>query len=201
MNWDATFARRKWGGYPDMALVRAVAWEFPGSRDGLKALEVGCGPGANLWFLARSGFQVTGLDSSIIALNQADALVREMTGAAPRLLPLDVAGGSEIPGSYDLIVDVCCLQHVATDVPSASRVLSRLAGRLNPGGVLFSKWLQRGSDLTTLEYPTRSLSECEVHDVFSTAGLSCEVDSLVETRNRGSVSHRHWLITAKRLPA
>ena len=59
MSWDATweevFRQQEWGKYPGEDLIRFVARNFYNveKRSDIKILEVGCGPGANLWFIAR----------------------------------------------------------------------------------------------------------------------------------------------------
>lgn len=69
--WDARYgedAERIWSGAPNHALV-VEASELPAGR----ALDVGCGEGADAVWLASRGWQVTGLDPSGVALERARA--------------------------------------------------------------------------------------------------------------------------------
>lgn len=57
--------------YPNEALIQFVASRFfcleHSERRAIRILEVGCGSGADLWMLAKEGFDVYGLDSSQVA--------------------------------------------------------------------------------------------------------------------------------------
>ena len=72
--WDALYgaAERVWSGEPNGALVAEVAEAEPG-----RALDVGCGEGADAVWLARRGWQVTALDVSRVALNRAEHHARD----------------------------------------------------------------------------------------------------------------------------
>src|SRR6218665_938871 len=64
-HWDEKFRSRSWGRYPPEDLVRFMGRRFRAADKGaVKVLEVGCGPGANLWFMHREGFAVHGIDIS-----------------------------------------------------------------------------------------------------------------------------------------
>jgi 2-polyprenyl-3-methyl-5-hydroxy-6-metoxy-1,4-benzoquinol methylase len=73
--WEQVFLSQAWGKYPSEDLIRFVARNFYKSEDRsrVKILEVGCGPGANLWFFAREGFSFSGVDGSAAAIEQATA--------------------------------------------------------------------------------------------------------------------------------
>ena len=66
--WDARYAARDrvWSGRPNPALVTEVAGLAPG-----RALDVGCGEGADAVWLAARGWDVTALDVSGVALERA----------------------------------------------------------------------------------------------------------------------------------
>jgi tRNA G46 methylase TrmB len=53
--WESIFQERDWGKYPGEELIRFVARNFYSFEDrkSVKLLEVGCGTGANLWFMAK----------------------------------------------------------------------------------------------------------------------------------------------------
>ena len=70
--WEEVFASQAWGKYPAEPLIRFIARNFYGhDREKIRILELGCGPGANLWFLAREGFSFLGIDFSPSAVEQA----------------------------------------------------------------------------------------------------------------------------------
>ncbi len=72
--WDALYgaAERVWSGEPNGALVAEVAQLEPG-----RALDVGCGEGADAVWLARRGWKVTALDVSRVALDRAEHHARD----------------------------------------------------------------------------------------------------------------------------
>ena len=70
--WEDIFQNNEWGKYPSLAVVRFVAKNFykvPNRKD-IRILELGCGTGANLWYCAREGFSVIGLDGSKTAIHR-----------------------------------------------------------------------------------------------------------------------------------
>lgn len=72
--WDRRYASTEqvWSGLPNAALVSEVAGLMPG-----RALDVGCGEGADAVWLARQGWTVTALDVSRVALDRAAVYARE----------------------------------------------------------------------------------------------------------------------------
>jgi ubiquinone/menaquinone biosynthesis C-methylase UbiE len=57
--------------YPFDNIVTFIYRNYPRDKErhDVKVLEVGCGSGNNLWFAAREGFSVTGIDGSKSAIN------------------------------------------------------------------------------------------------------------------------------------
>lgn len=78
--WDARYSaeQRMWSGDPNGALVDEVASLTPG-----RALDVGCGEGADAVWLALRGWDVTALDVSSVALERA-ARHADLAGATVR---------------------------------------------------------------------------------------------------------------------
>jgi SAM-dependent methyltransferase len=126
--------------YPNESLLQFLGGNYfhlpMEERGKLRILEIGCGSGANLWMMAKEGFEVHGMDSSEKALELARLHLEEKWGVSASLtkgtfldLPYDA-------GSFDAIVDVVSLQHIGLD---DSRLALREAARvLRPGGKLFS---------------------------------------------------------------
>lgn len=73
-HWNARYGERKrmWSGAPNRALVEAVGDLAPG-----RALDLGCGEGADSVWLATGGWQVTGVDISSTAIERAGELASE----------------------------------------------------------------------------------------------------------------------------
>jgi SAM-dependent methyltransferase len=83
--WDEKYGSKPqiWSGKPNPQLVREGAGLRPG-----KALDLGCGEGADAIWLAQQGWTVTAVDVSAVALERAarhekDALDRESVHAGP----------------------------------------------------------------------------------------------------------------------
>jgi SAM-dependent methyltransferase len=72
--WDARYAAadQLWSGEPNSVLVDAAAGLAPG-----RAVDVGCGEGADAVWLASRGWDVTALDVSRVALERAEHHARE----------------------------------------------------------------------------------------------------------------------------
>lgn len=75
LEWDEFYRAtdRIWSGRPNGALVAEAADLPPG-----RALDVGCGEGADALWLASRGWRVTALDVSQVALDRAAAAAREL---------------------------------------------------------------------------------------------------------------------------
>ncbi len=93
--WEEIFARRDWGKYPPEHVVRFIAQNFGRAPDHgeIRILEIGCGPGANVWFMAREGFQVFGIDGSPTAIEKA----RRRLAEEGRSADLRVGDFTELP--------------------------------------------------------------------------------------------------------
>lgn len=136
--WEAQYvAQRGLRWWPSEELVRYVGTRWPDARARVNApaLEVGCGNGANLWFLAHSGFPTTGVDVSPAALELAAGhLARWRVRATLHegdLLALPFADGEA-----GLVVDIQAIQH--TTLTAHARAYGEVARVLRPGGRFFS---------------------------------------------------------------
>ena len=71
--WEQRYAGGHEERYPWDAIVSFVMRNAPADRphSAVRILEVGCGTGNNLWFAAREGFAVAGIDGSASAIAKA----------------------------------------------------------------------------------------------------------------------------------
>lgn len=141
-HWDEKFRSRAWGRYPPEDLVRFMGRNFRNARkDQVRVLEVGCGPGANVWFLHREGFAVAAIDVSPAAIDLVrERLRRENAGMNPAEPDLRVGNFSVLPwpdGHFDVVVDIFALY--ANPLPVISKALGEIARVLKPGGLFYTK--------------------------------------------------------------
>lgn len=137
--WDALYAQNpRWNQYPPEELSGFIARAFPDGVSGLSALEIGCGPGANLWFLAREGFRIAGIDGSATAIDAA----RRRLAAEGVTEPADLKIGNfaRLPwpaSSCDIVIDIQSISHNTT--PVIETVLGEVRRVLKPGGWFFGR--------------------------------------------------------------
>ena len=137
--WEEIFRSREWGKYPPEHVIRFVARNFyrVPDRKNVRLLEVGCGPGANVWFMAREGFTVPRIDGSSIAIRQAsERLSREGLAA-----DLRVGDYSTIPcpdSSFDGVVENVSLYCNRWGV--VRRALGEIRRILKPGAQFLSSF-------------------------------------------------------------
>lgn len=142
-HWDKKFRTRRWGRYPPEDLVRFMGRNF-GSRDDrnvIKILEVGCGPGANLWFLHREGYDVCGIDGSPAAIDIAqERLAKENAGLNAIAPDLRAGDFRELPwgdDSFDCVIDIFAIY--ANTLPAIRQSVSEVYRVLKPDGLFYTK--------------------------------------------------------------
>jgi ubiquinone/menaquinone biosynthesis C-methylase UbiE len=140
-HWNAVFSSRAWGKYPTEDLVRFVARSFNdvAQRPAQRVLEIGCGPGANLWFLAREGFRVSAIDGSAAAIEQARERLRK-EGLHAEQPELKVGNFSTLPwpdATFDCVVDMVAIY--ANSLPTIEATIDEIFRVLKRGGLFFSK--------------------------------------------------------------
>jgi SAM-dependent methyltransferase len=144
--WERVFSTQKWGKYPPEELIRFVARNFYSApdRSAVRVLEVGCGAGANMWFLAREGFSPSGVDGSESAIRQATELLAA-DGLRADLRVGDAANLVEqFPEAhFDAVIDVGCI--VCNKIAGVRKIVGQMERVLKPGGRVFSSTFARGT--------------------------------------------------------
>ncbi|WP_285567180.1 class I SAM-dependent methyltransferase [Streptomyces sp. RTGN2] len=150
--WDERYreSHRIWSGNPNTMLVREVEGLKPG-----RALDLGCGEGADAVWLARWGWQVTATDISRVALARAAEHGAEADVADRIDWQFHDLGVSFPEGEYDLVS--AQFLHSMGDLPR-EEILRRAAAAVAPDGVLlivghagFPAWEHDHADM---ELPT-----------------------------------------------
>jgi SAM-dependent methyltransferase len=128
VDFDALYAGDDpvWSGEPNGALIDEIADSEPG-----RALDVGCGEGADAVWLAQRGWQVTALDIAAAALKRAEQHARQ-AGVQVRWLHRGLLEAPLERDSFELVsAQYPALRHTADE--AAIRALLSLVA---PGGML-----------------------------------------------------------------
>src|SRR5262245_25980086 len=139
--------RMPWEIGPRQELVSLVS---SGRIQPVRALDLGCGTGANAIYLAQHGFQVTGLDFSRTALAKAEASAAA-AGVEVRFVEDDLTAIRHDLGTFDFLLDYGTLD----DLPLArrGRYVDNVVPLAGPGAQyllwcfqwpprLFDRWLR-----------------------------------------------------------
>lgn len=215
--WETIFSTREWGRYPPEELIRFVARSFYAAprREDVRILELGCGPGANLWYLAREGFAAYGIDGSPTAIERArERLAAEGLGAELAVGDFTELEGRYEPASFDAVVDVAAVQ--CNRAAEVERCLAQAAGLLRPGGRVFSmlvaagSWgdglgreVEPGTYADIAEGPLQGTGVCrfftldEVDRLFAPFA-HVEIDWSERSLENRRHTYRHWVVTGTR---
>lgn len=97
-----------------------------------RALEVGCGEGADAIHLANAGFEVDAIDASAVAVEKAEVRARTTLRSGGVSWRHEDACSFVASNTYDVILASGVLHYVL----DKERFLARLCSFLNPGGLL-----------------------------------------------------------------
>jgi 2-polyprenyl-3-methyl-5-hydroxy-6-metoxy-1,4-benzoquinol methylase len=131
--WEEKYSSGHAQYYPWDHVVSFIYNYFPKnkSKKNINILEVGCGTGSNLWFAAREGFKVFGIDASESAIEFA----KERFGKENLQADLRVGDFCDLPfdnDMFDLVIDraaiTCC------SFSDAKRVVSQISKKINKTG-------------------------------------------------------------------
>lgn len=112
-------------------------------RKNIRILETGCGSGANLWMIAREGFDAHGIDLSIDGIE----LAREMLVSYNVSANLSVQDMSNLdfPENYfDAVVDV--FSSYCLNKTQGEQYIKSVNSVLKPGGLFFSYFPSKKSE-------------------------------------------------------
>ena len=128
--WEQRYSgsKRVWSGKVNATMASVVAELSPGT-----AIDLGCGEGGDVLWLAEQGWTALGLDISSTAVGRAleEAAVRGLGGASFEAADLDA--WQPEPDSVDLVTASFFQSNVALD---RTAILRRAMTALRPGGRL-----------------------------------------------------------------
>jgi SAM-dependent methyltransferase len=135
--WESIYSDGKaLNRYPFDSVVQFIYRNFSRAkpRSETKILEIGCGAGNNLWFAAREGFSVAGVDGSPSAIEFAKKRFAEEGLQAD----LRVADFIQLPfgeNSFDFVIDRAAL--TCSTFSDARKTIAEVRRVLVPGGKFY----------------------------------------------------------------
>jgi len=218
--WDDIFANNEWGRYPEENLIRFMSsnyYSFEESScnkipiDGIKILEIGCGTGANLWYISREGFKCYGIDGSKLAIEKANNRLNRNN----KKVELTVGDVMSLPygdGFFDAVIDIECIY--ANSLNDSKVILSEVCRVLKPSGLFYSKSasdrMYKGKNYKKAsncdEYTSisdgplsnvglvRLMTKEDVYDLYSQHFVIEKLDLTETTRNNMSFIVSEWII-------
>ena len=211
--WEEIHKGREWGKYPSEPLIRFISGNFLkcNSNKLVKVLELGCGTGANLWFVAREGLEVHGLDGSQAAIEKTrNRLDKEVPGWCGKVFVGDMIDLPYENDVFDAVIDIEAVTH--NKFENSKSIYKEALRVLKPKGKMFSQTFSTGSwgDKTgeriekngwvSNEGPTslgefiRFTSNAEI-TIFMDGFCDVSVEKLTRSMNNQKNHIHEWLIT------
>jgi SAM-dependent methyltransferase len=159
-------------------------------------LEVGCGPGPVVWYLAREGFDVYGIDGSPTAIEHARSrleaknLIADLrVGDFVRLADLYV------PKTFDAVIDVASIQQ--NRVAAVADVIGGIFSVLKPSGPInLDNWRRREWSVAVEASGVRKpATPYDMRDTFASNALAAGVTVFELARDMGTsvrMIERHY---------
>ena len=215
--WDKIFENSRFGRYPPEELLRFLARNFYQviDRKSIRILEVGCGPGANIWAVAREGFSTYAMDGSHVAIERARDRCREEAVE----VSFEIADAMNLPYPnefFDGVFELECIY--SNNFNDSKKIISEIYRVLKGNGLFFSKTFSTGSDgdgKNTYIDPnfshidikdqvllndggvvryTSELDIAELHSIFT----DIQYEYLVRSDSNRKKEFREWLITCRK---
>jgi SAM-dependent methyltransferase len=190
--WENIHSERAWGAYPKEEVIRWVAKNFYQVKDRskVKFLDLGCGAGANTWFLDREGFDVTGIDGSPTAVNRSPVKGKCLVADAINL-PFE-------DNSFHAVIDVACIAH--NKWQDAKRIVKEIRRVLKQSGALLS--IMPSSDCYRAPYEGKGAvifpNETDVHVLFYP---EINIFNGWTAYSSGNYTIKHWVISGTKIGA
>ena len=181
--WDERYAAhdRVWSGQPNQRLVEHAAGLTPSV-----SLDVGCGEGADVVWLAQRGWRAIGGDLSVVAIEKArQHAIEAGVGDRTEWVHLDLLAGGELPEA-----DLVTAMYVHVPDADFDRVYTAVAGAVRPGGTLLVAAHHPAEADTGLRNPTLSHLLFAPERVTALLGPQWRID-VAEAVTRAVPGHDH----------
>ena len=206
--------------YPNEEICRFIGRNFShlsdNQKENIKILETGCGSGANLWMIAREGFDTYGIDFSAEAINLAQKTLENFNVKA-HLFMQDMCDLEFSDDFFDVIVDVFSSNCLTYEM--GLKYLKSVKRKLKKNGVFFSYFPSKTSDafllpgdsnfidsstldcisrlnspFTGQEYPFRFLHPKEYEQILISFGFSIQYSEVLTKSYNNQTEKFSWCV-------
>ena len=191
-DWDKLFSTHEWGKYPAEELIK-FSKSLPKKSC---ILEVGCGTGANIWYLAREGFKAYGIDGSQVAITKAqDRLKKDKLSAN-----LQLGDITNIPYSnnyFDGVIDNESLY--SNSLKDTKLILGEIKRVLKKKGLFYSRTFNKGtSGLKQGRILARFITKKGIYGLYGRFFKILSLDKIEYTNNNGAIKISEWIIVCQK---
>lgn len=213
--WESIFQKKEWGKYPSEHVIRFVAKNFyQGHRENTKILEIGCGTGSNIWYLARERFDAYGIDGSETAIQLAnDRLSEEKLKADMRVGDIIVLPYND--NYFDAVIDNECIY--SNNLNDSEAIMKEVCRTLKKEGVFFSRTFADDTYIGRISKKAGHLEYTDISDgPFAGAGFArlidkegimnlygkffniLSIDKIGHTVSNGEIFISEWIIIGRK---
>lgn len=199
LRWDEIFKARPWGMEPASGVILLFALRYYFSdRPNLKVLDLGCGTGANLWYLACEGYQVYGIDGAPEAIEQTRYNIGQVCPDwKGELVVGDMVSLPWGDNTFDVVIDINAA--TCNTLDEMRRIYGEAYRVLKPGGMLHSQIFATGTETCCLQPGTDAtfVSSGDLMSLYGEFGTP-----LIEGRSRPFHDKENavceWMVTASK---
>ncbi len=193
--WEDIHAERPWGKYPAEELVRFMSKNFSAQiqkKNKVRVMDLGCGAGAAMWYLAREGYSAVGIDGSKSAIKRAETRFKQERLKGEFRVG-DFTALPDLKNSFDCVIDIASIQH--NSLPNIRQIISEIFRVLRPGGKFFGMMIASDKSLKnwpgTIHYTTQS----ELRSLFLPFS-EFVIEYVIHSKNSQLIKQKFWIITA-----
>lgn len=215
--WEEVFIHNEWGKYPGESLIRFIAKNFYQSkREDIKILEIGCGTGANIWYLARERFQTFGIDGSVTGIE----IIKKRLEKENLTADLKVGDILNLPynnSCFDAVIDIECL--CTNSFESSVLTLKEVFRVLKKNGLFFSRSFTNKMYIGNTPPPSSSnkyefekitegplsgkgfvrlLPKQKIKELYGKIFEVLSIDKEEYTRDNGNMVISEWIIVSRK---
>jgi len=214
--WEDFYERGKGAKYPDNDIIKIVRKAFKNAEDisKIKILDLGCGMGNHLWFLAKEGFDAYGVDISEFATRTAENFLKKENLSA-YLKAGDFRNLDYPDGYFDGVV--CSRSIEANAIEDIKKILKEVHRILKPNGKFLSEMISDETyffkDNEMIEKNTTKCTKAlkrggimhfftreEIYNLLEEAGFkNISVEYVARSLNNLENITKFWIVEAEKL--